>query len=54
MTERTTTEQKRRRDRPIDPDTAAAARQRARDRAADDDLPRKSGAPPKQGAGRSS
>jgi hypothetical protein len=51
MTDPATNGQTRRRDKPLDPDEAAAARQRARDRAADDDLPRKSGAPAKPGGG---
>jgi hypothetical protein len=49
MTGRAANEQTRGRDKRLAPDKDAAARQRARDRAADDDLPRKSGAPAKPG-----
>jgi hypothetical protein len=49
MTDRATKRATKRADACTQPDKAAAARQRARDRAADDDLPRKSGAPAKHG-----
>ena len=47
MTERLSNSGAGRRIKAADADKAAAARQRARDRAADDDLPRKCGAPAK-------
>ena len=48
MPERTVDDASKRREKPADRDAKAAARQRARDRAGDEGLPRKSG-PPKRG-----